>query len=75
MKKSDEVKKGANSDEDSSDDADNKVLQQMEKDMEQSNDNISDLEAEEKLCPSIGELQIDDHILVKFTGNFYIQLT
>lgn len=76
MKKSDEVKKGGNSDEDSSDDTDTEVLQQMEKDMEQSNnDNVSDVEAEEKLCPDIGELQIDDHILVKFTGKFYIQLT
>ena len=75
MKKSDEVKKGANSDEDSSDDVDKEVLQQMEKDMEQSDDNVSDVESEEKLCPDIGELQIDDHILVKFTGKFYIQLT
>jgi len=74
MKKSDEVKKGANSDEDSSNDADMEVLQQMEKDMEQSDDNVSDVEAEEKLCPDIDELQIDDHILVKFTGKFYIQL-
>ena len=62
------------SDEDSSDDSDEEVLQQMAKDMEQSDDNVSDVESEENLCPNIGELQIDDHILVKFTGKFSIQL-
>ena len=64
------MKKGANSDEDSSDDADKEVLEQMEKDMEQYDESVSDVEPEEKLRPDIGELEIDDHILVKFTGTF-----
>jgi len=56
----------------SRDDSDEEVLKQ---DMEQSDDNVSDAESEENLCPDIGELQIDDHILVKFTGKYYSELT
>ena len=74
-KKSDDIKKAAKSDEKSSDDSDEEVLEQMAKDMEQSDDNVSDVESEGNLCPDIGELQIDDHILVKFTGKYYNELT
>lgn len=72
-KKSDKVKKGMYSDEDSSDDADLEVLQQLEKDIKQSDDSVSDIEEDETHCPHIGDLQIDDHILVKFTGKFYME--
>jgi hypothetical protein len=67
-KKFNAEKKAAKNDEDPSDDSDEEILQQMEEDMEESDDNVSDVESEENVCPNISELQIDDHILVKFTG-------
>jgi DDE superfamily endonuclease len=54
--------------EESSEASDEEVSQQMELDMQPSDDDVSDAESEVNVCPAADELQVDDHILVKFTG-------
>ena len=74
INKFDHVKKPARKpskeDRHSSDDTDDdeEAFQQMQKDLEQSDDDPSDVESEAEARPRVSDLLIDDHILVKFTG-------
>ena len=67
-------KKSVTQDEPSTDDSDEDLHAAMEKDVEESDDEVSEEESEVKECPTVKDLHVDDHILVKFAGKFSIML-